>query len=182
MTATRSATGPRNSTRKCCIVQAGLAGNSLVRMMSGKYDMGILRELSLMEEETTKELVQIFQVESDDTLPVSLDLHQLVDLEEGSRRPFLESMLHGCGREEMPAFIDKCLERIRELDARVSAAISAAGPTTIFAKDGLRTMQAGSTNLVRMMSAKYDMGTLRELSRTEEEAMGELVQMFQVSI
>lgn len=33
-----------------------------------------------------------------------------------------------------------------------------------------------------MMSGKYDMDILRELSRTEEEAMKELVQMFQVGM
>eukprot|EP00752_Nemacystus_decipiens_P007748 g6926.t1 len=175
--------GPRKA-RKCCTVQAGLAGNSSHhRMMSGKYDMDILRELSLFEEETTKELVQMLQVESEDELPGSLDLHQLVELKEGERRAFLESTLKACASDVMPAFIDKCLERISELDARVSNAISAAGPAAVFATDRRRgIVQAGlaSNSLVRMMSAKYDMGTLRELSRTEDEVIEELVQMFKV--
>lgn len=77
-------------------------------------------------------------MESEDKLPVSFDLHQLVDLEEGERRAFLESMLQACSSDAMPAFIDKCLERIIGLDTRVSDAISATGATTIFATERRR--------------------------------------------
>ena len=71
-------------------------------------------------------------MENEDELAVSLDLHQLVGLKKGERRAFLESMLQACASNATPAFIDKCLERISKLDARVSDAISAAGPTTTF--------------------------------------------------
>lgn len=73
-------------------------------------------------------------MESEDELPVSFDLHQLVDLKEDARRAFLEDMLHACPAvDTFPAFIDKYLEQIKDLDARVTDAICATGPTIIFA-------------------------------------------------
>jgi len=42
--------------------QTGLAGQNHLKMASGSYDMGILRELSRMEEEALQEIVRMFQV------------------------------------------------------------------------------------------------------------------------
>lgn len=75
------------------------------------------------------------QVESKDNIPSSFDLLQLVHLKEGERRPFLENILQACVSDAVPAFIDKYLERIKGLEARVTDAICATGPTTILATE-----------------------------------------------
>lgn len=65
------------------------------------------------------------QVENKDNLPLSFDLLHLVQLKEGDRRPFLENSLHACTSDAVPAFMDKYLERIKGLEARVPGAICA---------------------------------------------------------
>ncbi|CAM9187100.1 unnamed protein product [Pylaiella littoralis] len=115
---------------KRCIVQAGISGNSLTRMASGTYDMDVLRDILTTEEEALEELVQMYQAESKVNPPPSFDLLQLVRLEEGERRPFLESSLQACVSDAVPAFIDKYLERTKGLEARVTDAIRTIRPIT----------------------------------------------------
>lgn len=55
------------------------------------------------------------QVDSDDSIPVDFDIHQLLDLKEDERRPFLGDMLRDCPSDHVPAFIDTCLDRIKGL-------------------------------------------------------------------
>ncbi|CAN0072468.1 unnamed protein product [Scytosiphon promiscuus] len=133
-TSRRPPTWRRPSTGKRCIVKAGIKGNSLTRMASGKYDLDLLREFTKTEEEALKDLVIMYQVENEDKLPISFDLHQLVDLKEDARRAFLGNMLHACPAvDAVPAFISKYLAQVNDLDARVTDAICATGPTIIFA-------------------------------------------------
>jgi len=75
------------------------------------------------------------QVECEDSLPVSFDLHQLVGLKEGDRRSSLENMLKVCESDDTTVFIDKWLERIKGFDARVTDSICSTGPTAVLAKE-----------------------------------------------
>lgn len=82
--------------------------------------MHVLKEIARCEESALKELAEMFQVESDDSIPVSFDLPQLLDLQEGERRPFLKVMLEGCPSDMVPVFIDKYLEHINGLGPYVT--------------------------------------------------------------
>eukprot|EP00904_Undaria_pinnatifida_P005008 jgi/Undpi1/1637/HiC_scaffold_11.g05027.m1 len=90
------------------------------KQRTGRYNMHVLKEISRTEESALKELAVMFQVENDDSLPVSFDLPQLLDLKEGERRPFLYGMLQCCPSDMVPVFIDKYLDHINGLAPYVS--------------------------------------------------------------
>ena len=115
------------------ILQKTAADMTISRRRTWSYVERNIRKAQINAQ--TADIFRTSQVENEDELPVSFDFHQLVGLKEGERRAFLESMLQACSSEAMPAFIDKCLERISKLDARVSDTISVTGPTNTFATE-----------------------------------------------
>lgn len=57
------------------------------------------------------------QVEAEENIPVSFDIHQLLSLDEVARRPFLDNLLKGCpANEEVPAFVEKYVGHIKGLN------------------------------------------------------------------
>lgn len=56
------------------------------------------------------------QVQSQDDLPVSFDVHHLVNMAEAERRPYLTGILEECPSEAREAFVDKYLRIIKQLN------------------------------------------------------------------
>lgn len=57
------------------------------------------------------------QVEAEENIPVSFDIHHILDLAEAERRPFLDNLLRGCpATEEVPAFVEKYVGHIEGLN------------------------------------------------------------------
>lgn len=56
------------------------------------------------------------QVESEDDLPVTFDVHELVDMDQDERRTHLTSLLKECPGAGVEAFKEKYLDRINELN------------------------------------------------------------------
>lgn len=89
----------------------------LRRQLTGKYDMFVLKQINRTEEAAIAELVQMYKVESEDDLPVSFDIHQLVDMPHEDRRDYLTSLLKGCPSDDsVQAFMDKYLDTVKELN------------------------------------------------------------------
>ncbi|CAB1102811.1 unnamed protein product [Ectocarpus sp. CCAP 1310/34] len=123
MPAGRPPSGRRRSlgNRRCI-----LRGEGLCR---SEHDMDTRRALARTEEAALKDLVAMFKVESEEQLPVSFDVHRLLELEEGERRSFVKNMLQAYSSctdatpMSIDSFIDKYLEQTRILDALLATGI-----------------------------------------------------------
>ncbi|CAN0263646.1 unnamed protein product, partial [Ectocarpus fasciculatus] len=90
MPAGRPPSGRRRSlgNRRCILRGEGLCGTA-----SGVDDMDTRRALARTEEAALKDLVAMFKVDSEEELPVSFDVHRLLELKESERRDFVRNML-----------------------------------------------------------------------------------------
>ncbi|CAM9545122.1 unnamed protein product [Phaeothamnion confervicola] len=84
-------------------------------MLTGKYDMSVLREIARIEEGALEDLVQLFGVGDEDDLPVQFDIHEYIGLEDGDRRQALVKLLVDCP-SPTDEWINKFLDKIRGLN------------------------------------------------------------------
>jgi hypothetical protein len=89
------------------------------KVLTGKYDMGILREIARIEEACLEELVDMFQVEDEDELPIEFDIHEFVDMDEEARPAALQELLKGCP-SPTEDFVAKFCDKIRGLNPKLT--------------------------------------------------------------
>ena len=88
------------------------------KMLTGKYDMAVLREIARLEEAALEELAELYGVDDEDDLDLEFDIHDYVSMEEGERKEALLKLLEECpaSAADVEKWADSFLEKIKGLN------------------------------------------------------------------
>ncbi len=88
------------------------------KTLTGRYDMKQLIKVQQVEQWFMTKLVELYQVEDEDALPISFDLLEVIETPKDNRIDFLKEKLAACPSDAEPA-TQELLAKVDELNIKL---------------------------------------------------------------